>query len=274
MSQAVPSSSLLSGDLTTLRHTRHGLMRYFRNDVFIGTALTEYGECDYLLGSALAQLVKPGETALDIGANIGVHTLRLAEAVGPTGRVYTFEPQRLVFQVLCCNLAQNEIPNVWAYFAAVGRTNGTAKIPTPNYAQAGNYGGVSVTEGAGDTVPLMTVDSLKLDAVHLMKIDVEGMEADVLAGAKMTIKRHRPVLYLENDRKEKSPAVIRLLQNADYRLWWHLPPLFNPNNHAGNKTNRFGRILSINILAVPKERRADIRDMTEITSPDDWWKKE
>ena len=131
-----------------------------------------------------------------------------------------------------------------------------------------------MTEGAGDTVPLMTVDSLKLDAVHLMKIDVEGMEADVLAGAKMTIKRHRPVIYLENDRKEKSPSVIRLLQNADYRLWWHLPPLFNPNNHAGNKTNRFGRILSINILAVPKERRADIRDMKEITGPDDWWKKE
>ncbi len=203
-----------------------------------------------------------------------MHTLRLSQAVGDTGRVYAFEPQRRVFQVLCCNLAQNEVANVFAYFAAIGQSNGTAKIPTPNYAQAGNYGGVSVTEGEGETVPMMTIDSMKLDAVHLMKIDVEGMESDVLAGAKMTIKRHRPVLYLENDRKEKSPALIRMLLNSDYRLWWHLPPMFNPKNHAGNKTNRFGRILSINVLAVPKERRANITDMTEITSPNDWWKKE
>lgn len=274
MSQSAPSSSLLTGDITALRHTRHGLMRYFRNDVFIGTALADYGECDQLLGDALAQLVKPGETALDIGANIGVHTLRLAEAVGETGRVYTFEPQRRVFQVMCCNLAQNEVPNAYAYFAAVGQKSGTAKIRTPNYSQAGNYGSVSITQGDGDTVPMVTIDSLKLDAVHLMKIDVEGLEADVLAGAKMTIKRHRPVLYVENGRKEKSPTVIRFLQHADYRLWWHLSPLFNPNNHAGNKTNRFGQIRSINVLAVPKERKADIRDMTEINRPDDWWKKD
>lgn len=273
LSQTATTSSLLSGDLTALRHTRHGLMRYFRNDVFIGTALSEYGECEVLQGDALAQLVKPGETALDIGANIGVHTLRLADAVGPNGRVFAFEPQRRVFQVLCCNLAQNEVPNVHAYFAAVGRSNGIATIPTPNYAQAGNYGAVSVTDGEGDAVPMMTIDSLKLDPVHLMKIDVEGMEADVLAGAKMTIKRHRPVLYVENDRKAKSPSVIRFLQNTDYRLWWHFPLLFNRNNHAGNKTNRFGGIQSINVLAVPVERRADIRDMTEITSPTDWWKK-
>jgi len=256
-----------------MRHTRHGLMRYFRNDVFVGMALADYGECNQLLGDALAQLVKQGETALDIGANIGVQTLRLAQAVGETGTVYAFEPQRRVFQLLCSNLAQNEIPNVYAYFAAVGQSNGTARIATPNYAQSGNYSAVSVTDGGGDTVPLMTIDSLKLDAAHLIKIAVEGMEAEVLAGARMTIKRHRPVLYVENSRKEKSAALIRALQNADYRLWWHLAPLFNPKNHAGNKTNRFGSIRSVNILAVPKQRRANISDMTEITSPDDWWQK-
>jgi len=69
-------------------------------------------------------------------------------------------------------------------------------------------------------------------------------------GAEQTIRRYRPVLYVENDREEKSAALIRQLLALDYRLYWHLPPLFEPRNYFGVTENVFGRIVSVNMLGL------------------------
>ena len=65
--------------------------------------------------------------------------------------------------------------------------------------------------------------------------DAEGMEADVLAGGEATIRRLRPWLYVENDRKNRSAALIGLINSFGYRLYWHLPPYYNPANFFANK---------------------------------------
>ncbi len=87
-----------------------------------------------------------------------------------------------------------------------------------------------------------------------------------------TIKRLRPCLYIENDRHEKSKRLIAFIQELGYRMWWHLPKLFNPKNVAGKKENLFGSIVSVNLLCLPKEANVNISGMREVAGPDDHWR--
>src|SRR5262249_31324528 len=123
----------------------------------------------------------------------------------------------------------------------------------------------------GERVSRVTVDSLDLPACHLIKIDVEGMEGEVIAGAEQTIRRFRPVLYMENDRPEQSVALIRQVLDLGYRLYWHLPPLFNPQNYFRVAENVFGRIVSVNMLGLPASVHQEVQGLHEITDPEDRW---
>ncbi|MGE5547007.1 MAG: FkbM family methyltransferase [Solirubrobacterales bacterium] len=250
------SATLVENGAVRLKQTRHGLMLYNIHDMYLGRCLDLYGEYsrgEYLF---LSQVVRPGMTVLDIGANIGAHTLWMAQAVGPAGTVWAFEPQRVVHQMLCANLALNNLGNVRALHLGVGRKAGKAAIPPLDYGRGNNFGGIALREaGRGEDVPVITVDSLNLTACHVAKIDVEGMEGDVLAGAKKTIEKHRPVLYVENDRRDKSPALIKQLWALGYTLYWHLPPLVSSDNFFGNQANVFPGTVSVNLVCLPKEAK-------------------
>lgn len=95
-----------------LRSCRHGVMAWLAADPVIGRALDVYGEFAESENALMVRLVRPGDTVVDVGGNIGTVTLALAERVGAGGQVHVFEPQRLVFQLLCANLALNGITNV------------------------------------------------------------------------------------------------------------------------------------------------------------------
>jgi len=209
---------------------------------------------------------------VDVGANIGAHTVFFAKTVGPEGRVLAVEPQRILYQILCANLALNLIGNTFVRQAGLGSAPGSIQVPPINYAGSFNFGGVSLgnfTEG--EQVPVITLDSLALPACHVLKIDVEGMESEVLQGGRDTLARHRPLLYVENDRPEKSAALIALLFELDYRLFWHLPPLFHADNFAGHAENVFSTIVSANMIGVPRSIEQSVQGFREITSPDDKW---
>jgi len=77
---------------------------------------------------------------------------------------------------------------------------------------------------------------------------------------------------VENDRKEHSQRLIALIQSFGYRLWWHLPRMYNPDNYRGDSENMFGNIVSVNMLCLPKEVQAAI-DLPEIKTPEDDWRK-
>src|SRR4051794_21224650 len=88
-----------------LKACRHGAMMYFAGDQYVGRSFDLYGEFSEGETALFAQVLKPGMTAIDAGANIGAHTVYFAKAVGPEGRVHAFEPQRRVYYLLCGNVS-------------------------------------------------------------------------------------------------------------------------------------------------------------------------
>ena len=93
----------------------------------------------------------------------------------------------------------------------------------------------------GESVSVVPLDTLGLSRLALVKVDVEGMEAEALLGAERTIAQHRPILYVENDRRDRSERPIALIGALIYDLWWHLPPMFNPDNFRGRGRGHLSR---------------------------------
>ncbi len=271
---AVPDqAAILSNGHLQLRRCRHGMMLYNLNDICLGTMLEKYGEFSEGETDIFRQLLQPGTTAVEVGANIGAHTISIAQFVGPQGRVLAFEPQRSIFQLLCANLALNGIEQVEAHWAAAGSTLGTIAVPRLDSRARQNFGALEIGgPQPGDQVRLVTLDSFELPACHLIKIDVEGMEAEVIRGASETIRRHKPVIYVENDREEKSPAMIELLHELDYRCYWHTPPYVRVPNFRGNANNDFPYLVSINMLCIPRSRDVAVDGLREVLSPQDDWR--
>lgn len=258
-----------------LRRCRHGVMLYNTNDLYCGTMLDRYGEFSEGETDLFRQLLQPGMTAVEVGANMGAHTLSIAQFVGPQGRVLAFEPQRGMFQILCANLALNGLEQVEPHWAAAGSAPGHITVPRLDGRAKQNFGGLAIggAHQQGDKVRLVTLDSFDLPACHVLKIDVEGMEAEVVRGAEATIRRHAPVIYAENDRPDKSPGLITLLQSLGYRCYWHMPPYVRVPNYRGAEDNAFPGIVSINMLCIPSSRPVVVNGLREVTGPEDDWRQ-
>lgn len=236
--------------------TRHGRMRYPAHDFIIGRCLDAYGEWSEAEVGICIPLLREGDVVVEAGSNIGSHTLALGRAVGPTGRVYSFEPQKFINGLLNWNVEASGLSQIKVNRMAVGSVAGEVSIPDVDYSRSGNFGGISMSAVGDDIVPLITIDSLNLDQLRLLKADVEGMEIDVLRGAVATIKRCRPLLYLENDRNDKSDELIKFIDKLGYRLWWHRPKAFQMDNYRKNPVDIFPGLQSINMLCIPEERDA------------------
>src|SRR5262249_50910351 len=151
---------------------------------------------------------------------------------------------------------------------AAGRSTGSIAVPSVDYSKPGNFGAVSLARSSqGETVPLVTIDSLALPSCHLIKIDVEGMEIDVLEGAKNTLQQFRPLLYVENDQPEKSPPLIAHLLAQDYRLYWLEPPLYRSDNFFGDAENIFESAVSADMVCVPRTGPLAIRTASKSLRP-------
>jgi FkbM family methyltransferase len=266
-----PSPPILTNGHLRLRRCRHGVMLYNLNDTHLGTMLDLYGEYSEAEADMFRHFIEPGMTAVEVGANIGAHTLALAGIVGPQGRVLAFEPQRIVFQMLCANLALNGIEHVDAHWAAVGSAPGRITVPRLAGTERANFGGLAVGGEHGDAVRLLTLDNLELPACDFLKIDVEGMERDVVLGARETIRRTRPVISAENDREEKSPALVELLWELDYDCYWDIPYYVHVPNFRGNTENLFPTMASFNLVCLPREKKLAIGGLRKVESVLDSW---
>lgn len=266
---------MLRNDYNTTKQCRHGTFLFNRNDTFVGRSLELYGEWCEAEIELLAQVVRRGDFVLDVGANIGTHAVPLARMVSDSGRVFAFEPQRLVFQNLCANLAINALTNVYAYEAGVGKEPGWTRLPIFDPRQSFNFAAVSM-EGheSGPLAQIMTIDDLKLARCNLIKVDVEGMEVDVLAGAVATIERFRPVLFVENNTVERSRPLLEMLQSLEYVAYWHIRSYFNPRNFFGNTQNVFEPIQpEANLLCFHIETPAEIVGLVPVAGNDDNWRQ-
>ena len=250
---------------------RHGSMLINCHDAFMGQSYLRYGECfEHEVAVLLSLLRYPG-LVIDIGANMGVHTVPVAMELARQGRtMLSFEPQPVIFQQLCANLALNGLMNVVALPYACAAEDGVVSFSAPDYRQHGNFGGVSMSKqppiSAVVTAPCHTLDQIVGEApVGLIKIDVEGFELEVLKGAKNLITRLHPAMYIENDRIEKSAALIQWLFDHDYQLWWHITALYNADNFLKNEENIFGRIVSFNMLCLHRALKMKVEGCVEIT---------
>jgi FkbM family methyltransferase len=252
-------------------NTLHGPMTWIASDIYIGKSLEIYGQFSASETHLFQHFIQPGFTVLDVGANIGVFTVALARLVTPAGSVLAFEPQQGVFDILSSNVEINCLNNVTLYQSGVGQEVGNLSVPDQDYDTTGNFGGVELSTNTdkGTSIEVITIDSLDLIACHFIKIDVEGMESEVLAGAKNTITKLRPIVFIENDRKHKSVELIQSLLDLNYRLYLHVAPLFEANNFYKNSSNIFGDSVSANMLCLPNELEQNISGMTEIKHPED-----
>ena len=252
---------------------RHGWFLVNAQDVYIGRAMLAYGEYGEIEWKLLEQLMRDGKDAIEVGANIGTHTVSMARKLAGMGkRLLAAEPQPVVFQNMCANLALNALFNVLAENTACSDAAGWLTFSAPDYLRQGNFGGISMREdGGGDQrVRAVRLDELVTEDfdVGLMKIDVEGFEQKVLEGATQTIARCRPAIYLENDRVDRSKALIEWLWRADYRMWWHVPMLYNPDNFAGNRENIYGNVASFNMVAIPGQTPTAISGLIPVEDSD------
>ena len=175
-----------------------------------------------------------GVVALDVGANIGVHSVEWSRLMRGWGSVISIEAQERIFYALAGNLALQNAFNARAIHAAVSVSNGEISFPEPDYTQSGSFGSFELRPRVGSefigqpvdyakptiTVRQLSLDSLELPRVDLIKIDVEGMEAEALDGASETIKRCNPILYMEVIKSDKA-AIRAALEGEGYPVFPH-----------------------------------------------------
>ena len=157
--------------------------------------------------AAIRPLVGPDAVCLDVGANIGLYSLGLSH-LAPEGRVYAFEPSPGTYGHLQANVETNGAANVEAFNLAVSDTTGTVRFHDFSFFSAGSFSsdkgsllssesyGSQAFEAATTTVDDFVADQ-GIDRVDLIKVDVEGAELSVLAGAEKTLATYRPATVLE-----------------------------------------------------------------------------
>jgi len=240
-------------------------MLYNVNDTHVGRSLDQYGEWCEAEVELFARLLRPGDTVLDAGSNIGAHTIPLARLVGTRGTVVAFEPQRVIFQALCANVAINSLANAFCYQAALGESAGAMVIPPLDPMRGQNFGGFSISGyEQGEPVSVSALDDLPLRGCRLIKIDVEGMELSVIRGASSLVQRFWPILYVENNRPDRAAELVRHIYSMGYDLFWHRAPLFNPSNFFGNSNNVFGDEVSENMLCLPHNTHQAIEGLERV----------
>jgi FkbM family methyltransferase len=197
----------LAGGSDEVVATRGGAR--YRLDLSQGVDFAVYLGCfERATAAAFARYVRPGATALDIGANIGAHTLRLAGLVGEGGKVHAFEPTDFAFRKLKGNLALN--PDLMRRVEPVHAFLGTRTAGEPPSAIPSAWpltGSADVhPKHLGESMVTAGAVTIRLDdylleqgrpRIDFVKLDVDGFECEVLGGAPQMLARDRPVFVME-----------------------------------------------------------------------------
>lgn len=229
---------------------RWGTVWYYGKDEYVGRSLHNYGEYNPNETEKIIELARLGDgLCLDIGANFGV----MAQAMQASGLTcLAFEPQPDVYDVLCRNVSPTYCFNI-----GLGATAATMQMPKILRGSKCNYGGQGIgykSELGAIDVRVETLDSLNFQDLGFMKIDVEGFEEQVLIGGRETILRDKPIMYIEDDRREKSASLRKYIEELGYTIEEHRPGLFRERNFFNNPVNIWApyQYVSHNLICMPK----------------------
>lgn len=182
-------------------------------------------------------LVKPGDSVIDIGANIGVYTKILSRLVGPDGYVYSIEPFPATFEILCYNVRKLHLDNVEPINVAVSDSQGivTMAIPYDSSGTETHYR-ASIVTNAADTsktaetnVQATTFDNRFLSesgTISFIKCDVEGHEPACINGAVKFLTQSQAAWLIEvsgepDDPDSAAHNVFKTFHDQDYSAWWY-----------------------------------------------------
>ncbi len=198
-------------------------------------------------------LVSPGDRCVDVGANVGVHTVRLAKLVGARGEVIALEPDEEVARRTHRNIMLNGLSNARVITAAASDKGGGEVCLYRPHAQDTNRGRASLMQhsyltGVVATVPAVTIDEICSGPVTLIKIDVEGHEAAVVRGAAAKIARYSPSIiyeYAPQLLNDSSQTPFEWLADRGFELFLI--------RHLRNKVTGRGRLILDPLSELPTE---------------------
>ncbi len=227
--------------------TNHGAMLVNRNDYhltegggygvgyqLLSKSSFDQSEVDFALQllNTRREVYGDGVVAIDCGANIGVHTIEWAQYMHTWGNVIAIEAQERIFYALAGNIIINNCSNARAIWAALGSEEGFIKVPQPNYNMPASFGSLEIrknngTEFIGQDIDykdttirtrMVSIDSMHLHRIDLMKIDIEGMEMEALVGARDSIEKLKPQLIIEKI-KSNETDLTNFLIGLGYKIF-------------------------------------------------------
>lgn len=274
---------------TYIEDCKHGRFVLLKGD-FISDCMARYGEWAEREVHLFNSILFEGAGVIEVGSNIGTHSVPIAKKIGSTGKFYAIEAQRVMSQVLAANIAVNNLANSRILCAVGSNQIGTILLVESNFSSWENRGAYDVpshqNNQEGERTSVITVDALAnayaIPRVDLFKIDVEGMEEGVLRGAEQTIRKHKPYIFFECGTWENQNDHVRgdllnsWLNSLDYQLYWYCCLGFNSKNHKKVTENKIGPFGDINILAVPANRPCPftlrkVNSVSEIFRKDITW---
>jgi len=231
-----------------------------------GDLLFRHGERSENEIELILGYLNPGDVVIEVGSHIGTEAVPIAKAIGPSGRLFCFEPQAAAFNILCANLAVNGATNAIPFRYAVGQSNGTIAIVPSDGNGAGFDGTFSLAHRPSEIRPLHPVplfaedrpdlmpmvrldDALSVNSLRLLKIDVEGLERSVLEGARGLVQRFKPIIYMEMNEPDSGDDLIEFVRGLGYSLYWHVYGM--PEVTFYGETPSEVRYKEVNALAIP-----------------------
>lgn len=193
-------------------------------DDYVGRSIKYFGELDKKVTWVIRRTLRPGDTALDIGANLGLMSFKMLECVGETGRVIAFEPQSRMAGYIRQSIAHNRVGNLYLNQMGLADKAATLRLSIPDH----NAGAASFATNRGsrtEEVPVTTLDEFAqthaLGRVRLIKVDVEGFEPRVFSGARTFLTTSPPevIVFEENRKTGGMPESVRILQSYGYTVF-------------------------------------------------------
>jgi FkbM family methyltransferase len=185
----------------------------------VGVYLQQY-ERDVV--TLIERFCRPGWCVLDIGANIGAHTLRFAKIAGSAGTVYAFEPTDYAYGKLIRNISLNAFTNISPFQVAL--SDSTLKHQTVDFRSSWRSDGQRVTRSSVVDFECLDdwCDRHHVERVDLVKLDVDGNEFSIVNGARRLLERSRPIFLAEVGAwhfEDAAQNPFEILRRLNYRFW-------------------------------------------------------
>jgi FkbM family methyltransferase len=208
--------------------THFGKITLYQNELFIGTTFRENKYWDEDTLWKLKKYIDPNRNILEIGGHCGTSSIVYASFLNPFQKLYVYEPQRKLYDVLVQNINQNGlhekiIPYNKGVFCFEGKGNmhdtdldgwggNVAKRYDEEINDGCNFGGIGLGAN-GEPIELTTIDNMQLSNIGFIHCDAQGCENFIFSKGLETIKKDRPVIYYENIHFEKGDAAKIMFEN-------------------------------------------------------------